>query len=397
MRNFALLRVTAMLTISTATKKISTATKLDSPSIGDVMRANGGVGPGFDTLRLSLALAIFCSHSFFASQGDNGFLWGTPVRPFLMAMVPMFFGLSGFLVTGSALRTASLQVFLTFRILRILPALVTEVTLSALILGPLLTSVSWHDYFTNREFVEYFGNIIGKIRFVLPGMFLDNPMPGIVNINLWTLKPEFTCYVIMAALILTGVIKKGRWITLSVIAVLIASFIINFAHNISENSNGGNNPYIPYVAVLYFMLGTAAFHLRDYVPIDGKIFAISAVDTYILMLHPGYAFAAAIPAMYCMLYIGMQKFPRTRLIESGDYSYGIYLYGFPIQQTLVHLFPIFREAWPLLFLVGAPLTFAFAAVSWHFIEKPTLSLKRLVGRRTSVAKRPAPAILAAQS
>jgi peptidoglycan/LPS O-acetylase OafA/YrhL len=93
----------------------------------------------------------------------------------------------------------------------------------------------------------------------------------------------------------------------------------------------------------------------------------------------------------------MQKFPRTRLIESGDYSYGIYLYGFPIQQTLVHLFPIFREAWPLLFLVGAPLTLAFAAVSWHFIEKPTLSLKRLVSRRSGVAKRPAPAMLALES
>jgi peptidoglycan/LPS O-acetylase OafA/YrhL len=390
MRIFALLRETAMLTISTATK-------LDRPSVGDIMRANEGIGPGFDTIRLGLALAIFCSHSFFASQGDNGFLWGTPVRPFLMAMVPMFFGLSGFLVTGSALRSASLQAFLTFRILRILPALVTEVTLSALILGPLLTAVSWHDYFTNREFLEYFGNIIGKIRFVLPGMFLDNPMPGIVNINLWTLKPEFTCYVIMAALILTGIVKKGNLVTLSVAAVLVGSSIINYSHNISENSNGGNNPYIPYVAVLYFMLGVAAFHLRDYVRLDGRLFGVSAIAAYFLMLQPDYAFAAAMPAMYCMLYIGMLKFPRTRLIESGDYSYGIYLYGFPIQQTLVHLFPIFREWWPLLFLVGAPLTFAFAAISWHFIEKPTLSLKRLVNRRTSAAKRPAPAMLAAQS
>jgi peptidoglycan/LPS O-acetylase OafA/YrhL len=389
-RIFRLLRVTAML-------KILAATKLDSPSIGDLMRANGGAGPGFDTLRLALALSIFCSHSFFTSQGDNGFLWGTPVRPLLMAMVPVFFGLSGFLVTGSALRSPSLQVFLSFRILRIVPALVTEVTLSALILGPLLTTVSWHDYFTNREFLEYFGNIIGKIRFVLPGLFLDNPMSGVVNMNLWTLKPEFTCYVIMAAMILTGVVRKGRWVTLSVVAVLIGSLIVNYAYNISENSNGGNNPYIPYVPILYFMLGAAAFHLRDYVPVDGKIFVISAIDAYILMLHPGYAFAAAIPAMYCMLYIGMLKFPRTRLIESGDYSYGIYLYGFPIQQTLVHLFPVFRESWPLLFLVGAPLTFAFAAFSWHFIEKPTLALKRLVSRRSGVAARPAPSILAAES
>jgi peptidoglycan/LPS O-acetylase OafA/YrhL len=371
--------------------------KQDYPSVGEVMRANAGAGPGFDTLRLALALSIFCSHSYFASQGDNGSLWGTPLRPLLMALVPMFFGLSGFLVTGSALRAPSLQVFLSFRILRILPALVTEVTLSALILGPLLTAVSWHDYFINREFIEYFGNIIGKIRFVLPGMFLDNPMPGIVNINLWTLKPEFICYVIMAALILTGLVRKGQGVALSIVALLVGSAIINYSHNISESSNGGANPYIPYVAVMYFMLGVAAFHLRDYVPVDRKLFVLSAIEAYVLMLHPGYAFAAAIPTMYCMLYIGMQRFPRTRLVESGDYSYGIYLYGFPIQQALVHLFPIFRESWPLLFLVGAPLTFAFAAISWHFIEKPTLALKRLVGRRTAVIKLPAPSIAAVES
>jgi len=99
-------------------------------SVGDVMRANGGAGPGFDLLRLLLALAIFSSHSFFTSQGDDGSLWLSPMRPLLMAMVPMFFGLSGFLVTGSAVRTQSLPVFMTFRILRIVPALVTEVMLS---------------------------------------------------------------------------------------------------------------------------------------------------------------------------------------------------------------------------------------------------------------------------
>jgi peptidoglycan/LPS O-acetylase OafA/YrhL len=118
--------------------------------------------------------------------------------------------------------------------------------------------------------------------------------------------------------------------------------------------------------------------LRDDVRLDARLFGISAIAAYALMLHPGSAFAAAIPTTYCVLYIGMLKFPRLRFIESGDYSYGIYLYGFPIQQTLVHLFPIFREWWPLLFVVAAPLTFAFAALSWHLIEKPTLSLKRLV-------------------
>jgi peptidoglycan/LPS O-acetylase OafA/YrhL len=372
--------------------KASTAMQPDKTSIGDVMRANGGIGPGFDAVRLGLALSIFCSHSFFTSQGDNGWLWETPVRPFLMAMVPMFFGLSGFLVTGSALRTGSLRVFLTFRILRIAPALVTEVTLSALILGPLLTTVSWHDYFTNREFYEYFGNIIGRIRYVLPGMFLDNPMSGIVNINLWTLKPEFTCYVIMAAMIVTGIVRKNRLLTVSVALVVVASLVINVFYNISEGNNG-HNPFIPYVAVLYFMLGVVAFHLRESIPVDGRLFGVAAVASYLLMLHPGCAFIAAVPTMYCMLYLGMLKYPRSRILESGDYSYGVYLYGFPIQQTLVHLVPIFREWWPLLFVVGAPMTVAFAMFSWHFIEKPTLSLKRLVSRDSNAGTRQAAAAL----
>jgi peptidoglycan/LPS O-acetylase OafA/YrhL len=357
--------------------KLLTESKSEKTSIGSVMRANGGTGPGFDALRLGLAASIFFSHSFFSSQGDNGWLWGTPVRPLLMALVPMFFALSGFLVTGSAVRVASLRVFLTFRILRIVPALMTEVVLCALILGPLLTTVSLHDYFTNREFYEYFGNVIGKVRYVLPGMFLDNPMPGVVNINVWTLKPEFICYVTMAAMIVTGLIKKGNLIPLFALTVLFISILVNNTYNISELNNG-NNPYAPYVMVVYFLLGVAAYHLRDDVRLDARLFGISAIAAYALMLHPGSAFAAAIPTTYCVLYIGMLKFPRLRFIESGDYSYGIYLYGFPIQQTLVHLFPIFREWWPLLFVVAAPLTFAFAALSWHLIEKPTLSLKRLV-------------------
>jgi peptidoglycan/LPS O-acetylase OafA/YrhL len=92
----------------------------------------------------------------------------------------------------------------------------------------------------------------------------------------------------------------------------------------------------------------------------------------------------------------MLKYPRSRILESGDYSYGVYLYGFPIQQTLVHLVPIFREWWPLLFVVGAPMTLAFAMFSWHFIEKPTLSLKRLVSRDSNTGTRQAAAALAVE-
>jgi peptidoglycan/LPS O-acetylase OafA/YrhL len=64
----------------------------------------------------------------------------------------MFFALSGFLVTGSAIRTRSVRTFLTFRFLRIFPALATEVTLSAVILGPLLTTLPLKDYVSDHHF-----------------------------------------------------------------------------------------------------------------------------------------------------------------------------------------------------------------------------------------------------
>jgi len=87
---------------------------------------------------------------------------------------------------------------------------------------------------------------------------------------------------------------------------------------------------------------------------------------------------------YCMVYLGMLPLPRIRLLQMGDYSYGVYLYGFPIQQTLAHYFPVFREYWPLLFCVAAPLTLSFAMLSWHFIEYPTLGLKRILAPKLPV-------------
>jgi peptidoglycan/LPS O-acetylase OafA/YrhL len=89
-------------------------------------------------------------------------------------MVPAFFALSGFLVTGSALRLRATAPFLTFRVLRILPALLVEVTLSALILGALFTTLPLKSYFSDPQFFRYFGNIVGLITFHLPGVFESN-------------------------------------------------------------------------------------------------------------------------------------------------------------------------------------------------------------------------------
>ena len=102
----------------------------------------------------------------------------------MFALVGAFFALSGFLVAGSALRTKSVRVFLSFRVLRIVPALMTEVALSALVLGPIVTVKPLAQYFSGAEFYQYFGNILGLVRYPLPGVFANNPRANFVNANL---------------------------------------------------------------------------------------------------------------------------------------------------------------------------------------------------------------------
>jgi peptidoglycan/LPS O-acetylase OafA/YrhL len=367
---------TAHLLSSLQTKSIAAGPR----TAAEIMDQNRGAGPGFDLMRLGLALTIFIFHSYFVSQGDDGSLWKGPLRPLLVALVPVFFGVSGFLVTGSALRTASLRVFVAFRVLRIAPALATEIFLSALILGPLVTRLPLRDYFGDAAFFEYFGNIVGRIRFVLPGVFIDNPMPDFVNVNLWTLRPEFYCYAIMAVLMVVGIAAKPRILTWSIMLAALVLTVTNAFHNLSEKPDG----YQLNVPVFYFFVGVLAYHWRAKIIIDLRLFALGAIVSYLLLRSPGYAYLAAFPVTYCMIYLGMLPLPRISLLQMGDYSYGVYLYGFPIQQTLVHFFPVFREYWPLLFCVAAPLTLSFAMLSWHFIEYPTLRLKKRVAPKISV-------------
>jgi peptidoglycan/LPS O-acetylase OafA/YrhL len=127
----------------------------------------------------------------------------TPSHIFFVLMVPAFFALIGFLVTGSALRLRATIPFLIFRLLRILPALLVEVTLSALILGAIFTTLPLSSYFHDPQFFRYFGNIVGWITFQLPGVFESNYV-SIVNVNLWTLLAELDCYLVTAALMITG-------------------------------------------------------------------------------------------------------------------------------------------------------------------------------------------------
>jgi peptidoglycan/LPS O-acetylase OafA/YrhL len=138
-------------------------------SFGDIFRENGGVGHGFDFVRVVLALSVLGWHEIEVFTGDVDFIGWPGLWMLHRAVLPMFFGLSGFLVAGSAQRL-TLGRFAINRGFRIVPALAVEILLSAIVIGPLTTSVTISRYFGDVAFWTYLLNIVGIVHFRLPGV-----------------------------------------------------------------------------------------------------------------------------------------------------------------------------------------------------------------------------------
>ena len=370
-------------------------------TFGSAMARYRGIGPGFDVLRILLALAIFYGHTKWAA-GESGMAmprvldeaagqgvqaldeWLGATRPLKLALVPMFFALSGYLVTGSAMRIRATSTFLAHRALRIFPALAVEVALSALVLGPTLTTAPLADYFTSPLLFRYFGNVVGHVFFRLPGLFENNPVPYVVNTGLWTLPAEFYCYLITAALMAIGLIYNKRVYT---ILALIGFAGLMIAHALTGLSTP-HGPFPTHMIVLYFLAGVLFYHWQDRIPANPWLCLAAIPFAYLLLISEKTIYLAVPAIVYGTLFFGLIPIPKIKILASGDYSYGVYLYGFPIAQSLVAIFPnLFIRHFPSLFVAAFLCTIGFAALSWHVIEKHALKQKRRLPERWFSTKR----------
>jgi peptidoglycan/LPS O-acetylase OafA/YrhL len=347
-------------------------------SIGAIMRNHRGVGPGFDSVRLFLAAMVVLWHTRQLSYG-RGTVW-LPVY----ILVPAFFALSGFLVAGSMVRVGRVGPFLALRALRIVPALAAEVCLSALVLGSLTTSLTLRQYFTDPRFAQYFTNMIGIIRYQLPGVFLQNPLPGVVNGQLWTVPAELRCYAALA-LLMAGGIAMRRWLMLAAFIGLATAECLTALLPAHHYTPGVMNAQE--MLILCFLCGTVFFLWREAIPWHPLLF-LAAVAVYfgVGAYIPALTFLVGTVAVcYAVVFAGTCRVPRIPVPMRGDYSYGLYLYAFPMQQAVAWALPGARQ-WYVSLLIAGPLALGCAILSWHFIEKPALRLKRhLVPDRRSRA------------
>jgi peptidoglycan/LPS O-acetylase OafA/YrhL len=346
-----------------------------SGTIADRIRDTGGYTSGFDYLRLILSILVLFGHSFVVSGDyvdDKLMPWGiNTLRDY--AILPIFFSLSGFLVAASLVRTKSLLMFLTLRGLRIVPALFVEITLSALVLGPLLTTVNLREYFTGIEFFQYFLNVIGYIHYRLPGVFLNHPST-MVNGSLWTVPYEAECYIALAIFALIGLVKRLDVFLIGFLALTIALCVWTFGHgdpDLTRITASGRQ------LVLFFLGGVLLYMLRERVPWSGWLALSAAIISAPLIISHIFIYLVPLPVAYLTAYIGLLQPKKLPIVFTGDYSYGIYLYAFPIQQAVYQLVPS-STSWYINFLLALAAVSVFAAFSWHCIERPALKLKRFI-------------------
>ena len=335
---------------------------------------------GFDYLRLALAASVLFWHSYVVAHGhDAGAAYQASLSGAVLRLIlPMFFSLSGFLVASSLERATSLPLFLSFRVLRILPALAVEVTLSAMIIGPLVTIDSPTQYFSDPLFVTYFRNLFGNIQYRLPGVFIDNPWSSTVNASLWTVPYELECYIALVVIYYLGF--TNRPIVMGALTALLSlSFLLLFRkESLAELAI---DPVPGRMLVICFLAGVFIYAARSLIPYTTPFFASCAGMSVILLSWPTLQFLAALPAAYVTVWLGLRDPPRNRFLLSGDYSYGIYLYGFVVQQCLMRLSRGWIESTLPLFLCALVGTSLLAAFSWHVIEAPVLRFKRHLSAR----------------
>ena len=327
----------------------------------------------FDFLRVFAALMVVYGHGWVLSTNTGPGFWGVP---FARIGLDIFFSVSGYMVTGSWMRTPDLRSFLAKRALRILPGLATCVLFTTFVLGARLTRLPLGKYLTSHGTFKYLANIVLHPTLYLPGVFEGMKLGGAVNGSLWSLFPEALCYLTVPVFAMLA-IRPRMW-ALGLGGVLAGSLGLWLFYGYAGDPLVVNATDVKYmlVQVPFFFIGGLFRLLEDRVP--GLYRADVALLGYTLnwMVSSWYGWWnisvewATLP--YMVLCFGRMSMPVLRRVgRFGDFSYGLYLYAFPVQQVILGAMP--HDEYPILSCMI--LTLPFAVLSWHLVEAPALRWK----------------------
>lgn len=301
-----------------------------------------------------------------------------------------FFIISGFLVTGSWQRTATPLDFLRKRALRIFPGLAAALLVCVLVVAPLGGAV-----FPSYLHAASTWKVLSIITMrdpvpvdSLPGVFSHLAYPDLMGTT-WTLRFEFGCYLLVLVLGILQVFKNRKAGVALTGGLLLLSLAAGHYVEAHKSALHGTVVMAPHL-VVYFVAGSLAYLLRERIP-HSRWLALACAAGIVLSRARFLDDVMPIAGTYLLLYCAFSK--SVRLPHFGgkvDLSYGLYLYGWPVEQLLVyhfgaHLSPL------LLIAIALPLSAALAWVSWMGVERPCLLLKTRIPRRAEPSPLPAAA------
>ncbi len=346
-----------------------------------------------NAMRLVLAFAVLFSHSIQLAEGEYAAPTGFMVDLSTLA-VDGFFALSGYLILGSYLGSRSLRGYLWRRCLRIFPGFWVCLVVSALVIGPLtalfagrLGGYAW----TGSESAVSFmwRNALLLVRqFEIAGGYGGQPVNG----SLHTLFYEFLCYLAVAAAGVLGLYRLRRArIGVLVLGVWLLAIVVALAAPGLVEGHPARSLLLRYGSMFLFGCGAHLFADRVRMHVVGYLVALAGFATAVLasgIVGGGrglIVYTLLAPPAVAYLVLGLGASTRfARIGSKRDLSYGLYVYAWPVQATLLVLGA--ADWWVGSFIAASlVISLALAFLSWTWIEAPALRLKTWAPKRRPAA------------
>lgn len=323
---------------------------------------------GYTALRLAAAFSVILTHSYVLLGLKEDWLAARGFPQFSEIGVAAFFALSGFLVCRSLQRNPAPFIYLRNRALRLLPGLAVLMLVTVFVVAPLLTH-EWH-----ADWLSYFCNLsLFKATPYLSGVFAENPVQ-VVNGSLWTLPLEVVCYLMLLGLSWSGALNwRGTLLVFATFGAMLFGGMLQ-----ASNYFMGFDTFQLVRVGLFFWGG--AFLATVNLPRSWLLWSCTVIAAALpyFLLDRTYDWHYREVAYYLLLPF-IVNFVAIRLsalsfLDRFDFSYGIYIYAFVVQQVIVARYGAGMHPVTLSALSVAATT-PIAAASWFLVERPALALK----------------------
>jgi peptidoglycan/LPS O-acetylase OafA/YrhL len=336
--------------------------------IGDRSAGNNN---NFNLLRMMAATGVLISHAYPISLGADA---SQPLATLLKGLtlgnlcVMIFFSISGFFIARSFARKSSLRSFLRARALRLFPALMVVLAVTVIVAATLSTASAKIYWSAVPEY--YLRNLsLFFLKYELPGVFTTNPYGGAINGSLWTLNYEVLCYMGVVVCGLLGFLGRPALFGLG-----LAGFAIAYGFTMMLDLHSRIEALMS--LALPFAVGMSFWVWRDRIPLTPSLAAAGGLVATLAWLTPIFIPVFTLAVSYAVFVLGYARLSWAMSYNRiGDYSYGTYVYAFPIQQSLAW-YGVVCPLWNM--AIATPLTLFCAVLSWHFVESQALKWKRVL-------------------